>query len=186
MTLGRRLDNYYQPDWRQQCHISMHYRLTFTSFFVFKYFLKILELFFLSLSLFFFFFFFFLFRATPATYRRSHSWARSQIGAAAASLYHSHSSARTVLPLWPTLHFSGNARSLTHWAGPGMNRILMETGWVHYHWDTTGIPLLSLLIWSKNKPMSHIDKSIFNWKVLRYTFRPSILSGEILQHWSLL
>ena len=50
----------------------------------------------------FFFFFSLLFRATPAT--NVSSQARGQIGATAASLYHSHS----------------NTGSLTHWARPGI------------------------------------------------------------------
>ena len=40
------------------------------------------------------------------------SQARGQIGAAAASLHHSHSNTRSKPHLWPTTH--SNARSLTH------------------------------------------------------------------------
>ena len=46
-------------------------------------------------------FFFFLFRAAPATYGSSQ--ARDRRGAAAASLHHSHSHARSELHLLPTL-----------------------------------------------------------------------------------
>ena len=53
---------------------------------------------------------FFLFKVTLAAYRSS--WARSLLGAAAASLCHSHSNARAKL--------CSNAGSLTHWLRPGI------------------------------------------------------------------
>ena len=47
------------------------------------------------------------------------SQARGQNGAAAASLYHSHSNARSeVSATYTTAH--GNAESLTHWMRPGI------------------------------------------------------------------
>ena len=54
-----------------------------------------------SLLLWRFFFFFFLFRAAPMAY--GSSLAKGQIGAAAASLHHSHSNARCEPHLWSTL-----------------------------------------------------------------------------------
>ena len=76
------------------------------------------------------FFFFFVFsRAAPAAYRDSQ--ARGLIGAAAASVHHRHS----------------NARSLTHWARPGIEP---AASWflVRFvnHWATMGTPA-SFLIW---------------------------------------
>jgi len=84
--------------------------------------------------------FFCLFRAAPVAYRRSQS--RGWIGAAAASLHHSHSNTGSKPHLWPTPqpqqhHIQatsstyttahGNARSLTHWARPGMEP---ESSWI--------------------------------------------------------
>ena len=53
---------------------------------------------------FFFFFFVFLFRAASEAYGSPQG--RSQIGAAAVVLYHSHSNARTQLHLQPVLHLA--------------------------------------------------------------------------------
>ena len=60
-----------------------------------------------------------LFRATPKAYESSQ--AMSWVGAAAASLCHSHSNSRSEPPLWhtPTTAHS-NARSLTYLAKPGI------------------------------------------------------------------
>ena len=63
-------------------------------------------------------FFFFLFRAVPPAYGGCQ--ARGPIGATAAGLHHSHSNIRSELRLWPTPIAHGNARSLTHWARPGI------------------------------------------------------------------
>ena len=62
------------------------------------------------------FFFLFFFRAAPVVYGSSQ--AGSWIRAAAASLLHSHSKARSEphLPTYTTAH--SNAGSLTHWARP--------------------------------------------------------------------
>ena len=54
----------------------------------------------ISLFLSYYYFFLFIFRATPVAYGGSQ--VRRQIGAAAAGLYHSHSSARSELRLHPT------------------------------------------------------------------------------------
>ena len=41
------------------------------------------------------------------------------------------------LRLWPTPH--GNARSLTHWARPGIEPcVLMDTSQIHYRYATIG------------------------------------------------
>ena len=48
--------------------------------------------------------------------------ARGRIGAAAASLHHSHSNAKSELPLWPYTTAHSNTTSLTHWGRPGMER----------------------------------------------------------------
>ena len=59
----------------------------------------------------------FVFTATPAAY--GSSWARDQIRAAAAGRYHSHQNTRSVTSVtYPTAY--GNARSLIHWARPGI------------------------------------------------------------------
>ena len=59
-----------------------------------------------------------LFRATPVAYGSYQ--ARGRIGAAAASLQHSHSNAGSELCLQPTPQAHSNARSLTQWARPGI------------------------------------------------------------------
>ena len=65
-----------------------------------------------------------LFRATPVAHRSSQ--ARGQIGAAAASVHHSHSKARSFNPLDET-------RDRIH--------ILMDTGPCHFPSATTGTPV---------------------------------------------
>ena len=64
------------------------------------------------------FFFFCLFRATPLVYGGSQ--ARGQIRAVATGLHYNHSSRRYEPCLQPTSELVANARSLTHWAIPGM------------------------------------------------------------------
>ena len=59
-----------------------------------------------------------LFRATPMAYGSSQ--ARGQMEAAAADLHHSHSSTGFRPRLWPNMRAHSKARSLTHWAGPGI------------------------------------------------------------------
>ena len=62
---------------------------------------------------------FFLFRATPEACGRSQ--ARDLIGAVAAGLRQSHSNTRSEAHLWPKPQLTArNARSLTHWARPGI------------------------------------------------------------------
>ena len=58
-----------------------------------------------------------LFRATPVAYGSSQ--ARGWIRAAAVSYSHSHNNTASKLHLQPTIA-DGNARSVTHWAGPGI------------------------------------------------------------------
>ena len=58
------------------------------------------------------------FRAIPAAYGISQ--ARGQIGAAAASLHHSHSHAGSEPCLWPTPQLMAMSNPLTHWARPGI------------------------------------------------------------------
>ena len=66
-------------------------------------------------------FFFFFFRATPMTYRSSQ--ARGRIGAAVAGLHHSHSHTRPE-PMSATYTTAdGNAGSLTHWVGSGIEPV---------------------------------------------------------------
>ena len=88
-----------------------------------------------------FFFFFGLFRATPMAYGSSQ--VRGRIGAVAASLHHSHSNigSKRVRDL-STAH--GDARSLTHWARPG---IKLASSWILVgfvnHLAMTGTPVIS-------------------------------------------
>ena len=67
---------------------------------------------------FFSFFFCLIFRAASTAYGSSQG--RGQIGAAAACLCHSDSNARSELYLWPTTTARGNAGSLIHWVGRGI------------------------------------------------------------------
>ena len=83
------------------------------------------------------FFFFVFFKSTSIAYGSSH--AKGLIRAAAAGLYHSHRNTRSEFTsvTYTTAH--GNARSFTHWAGPG---IKPASSWilVHYHWAMMGPP----------------------------------------------
>ena len=72
----------------------------------------------------FYYFFFSLFRTTPAAYGRSQ--ARGWIWAGAVSLCHSHNNAGAAASAtYTTAH--GNARSLTHWARPGIKLTSLQT-----------------------------------------------------------
>ena len=81
------------------------------------------------------------FRAVPAAYGGSQ--ARGLTGAVAAGLHHSHSHSNTGSKprLQPTPRAHSNARSLAHWARPG---IKPTTSWFLVgfinHWATVGIP----------------------------------------------
>ena len=66
---------------------------------------------------------FYLFRAAPAAY--GSSWARGRSGAAAVVLRHNHMGAK--LHLRPTPQLTGNARSLSPWARPGIEPIILQT-----------------------------------------------------------
>ena len=90
-----------------------------------------------------FLFSFFIFRAAPATYGSSK--ARGWIGAAAAGLCHSHSTARSK----PCLTYTtacGNAGSLTHWMKPGIEHAY---SWILVgfltHWTTVGTLICFLI-----------------------------------------
>ena len=89
-----------------------------------------------------FFFFFWLFRA--ALLPSGGSQARGQIGAAAASLHHSLSNTGSKLYLKSATYTTvyDEARSLTHWARPG---IKLASSWMLVrfvnHWTTTGTPV---------------------------------------------
>ena len=85
--------------------------------------------------------FLFLFRAAPVAYEGSQ--AKGQIGAVATGLRHSHSNASQIPAKTATYITShGNARSLIHWARPGIEPAssLMVTRQIHFHWATTGTP----------------------------------------------
>ena len=69
--------------------------------------------------------FFFLLRATPLAYGGSQ--ARSQIGAAAAGLNHSHSNVGYELCLWPITQLEATPDPLTHWVRPGTEP---ESSWI--------------------------------------------------------
>ena len=105
----------------------------------------------------FVFCFLFLFTATTMVYGSSQK--RGQIGAAAASLHHSHSNNRSEPYLWPTTTCS-NTGSLTHWVRPG---IQPTSSW-RPHW---------VLI----NPLSHSGNS---WtKVLNFIEVKFFLYGQV-------
>jgi len=85
-----------------------------------------------------FYFTFCLIRATPSAYGGSQ--ARGWIGAAAASLYHSHSNTRFEPRLWPTPQLMPlpNVNPLSK-ARDG-SCIFMDTSQIHFHWATTWTP----------------------------------------------
>ena len=70
-----------------------------------------------------FFFFFFSQRNAPAACESS--WARGQIRAAAADLYHSNTRSKPLLPTYATVH--GNTQSLTHQWARNRTLVLMNT-----------------------------------------------------------
>ena len=81
---------------------------------------------------------FFLFRETPPVYGRSEP--RGWIQAAAASLHHRQTQQSRIWAASATYTAAlGNARSLTHWARPGMEPTSSWTlCWVLSPWATTG------------------------------------------------
>ena len=98
----------------------------------------------------FFFFFFCLFAlswAAPAAYGGSQT--RGLIGAAAASLHHSHSNTRSELHLQPTpLQHSSQQHWIPNpWARPGIKpaTLWFLVSFIN-HWATTGTPCLLILI----------------------------------------
>ena len=76
-----------------------------------------------------FFLFFFLSFFTAATAAHGHSQARGQIGAAAAGLHHSHSSADPS-HIGNLYHAHSNARLLTHWLRSGIKNPWTLVGFV--------------------------------------------------------
>ena len=94
--------------------------------------------FFFCLSFFFFFFFFGLFRAAPSAYGGSQ--ARGWIQAVAASLYHSHSNARSESHL-QLCHSSWQCQIRNSLSKAGdQTRVLMDTSQIRFCWATTGTP----------------------------------------------
>ena len=90
----------------------------------------------------FFFFFFFFFEAASAAYESSQ--ARGWIGVAAAGLHHSHRHSNAGCATCATCAAAhGRARSLIHWARPGIEPASSQT-----------------LCWVLN-PLSHNGNSIF-------------------------
>ena len=109
---------------------------------------------------FFAFFFFLLFRATPVA-TNGGSRARGWIQALAASLHHGHSKLEisAASAIYTTAH--GNARSLTHWARPGIEPAIswMVTSKIRFHCTTTGTlipPFLKIIF--KLQIISDIQK----------------------------
>ena len=88
----------------------------------------------------------FFFRATPAAY--GSSWVRGQIGAAAASLCHSHSNARSEPHLQTLTQLVATPDPLTHWARPGIEP---ASSWILVGfltcWAATGNSNFCLLIY---------------------------------------
>ena len=100
---------------------------------------------------FFFFFFFLLFVAVLTTYGGYQ--ARGPVGVTAAGLLHSHSNA---IYIWaPSATYTtahGNARSLTHWARPGIKPTIswFLVGFVN-HWAMMGTPVFDILKRNENR-----------------------------------
>ena len=92
-----------------------------------------------------FFVCFVFFRAIPAAYESSQ--AKGRVRAKAAVLHHNHSNVGSKLlsATCTTVH------SQQHWILNPLSKtrdwtlILMDTGWVHYHWATMGTPHFSRL-----------------------------------------
>ena len=83
------------------------------------------------------FIYFCLFKATPAAY--GSSWARHQIGAAAADLCHNHSNTQILAKSahdssWQSMILNPMSKA------KDQTRILMDNNRVHYHWAMTGPP----------------------------------------------
>ena len=71
-----------------------------------------------------------------------------QIGAAAASLHHSHSNKGSEPHLWPKPQLTsvqGNTKSSTLSRAKDQIHNFLDTGQIHYHWATTGTPIIFLL-----------------------------------------
>ena len=83
---------------------------------------------------------FFLFRATPAA--NGSFQARCWIRAAAASLHHNHSNARSEPHLWLIPQLTGNARTFNPLSKPrNWTRIIMDISWVQLserQWELSG------------------------------------------------
>ena len=107
-----------------------------------------------------------LFRATPTAYGGSR--ARDWIRAVAASLHHSHSNKGS--KPWSAIYTRarGNARSLTHWARPG---IIPKFSWILVgfvnHWATMGTPVAAIFLLEYNVEMQRNQVFKLLWVVFR-------------------
>ena len=86
----------------------------------------------------FLFLFFCFFRSAPVAYGSSQ--ARGWIRAAAAGLHHRHSNIGSEPHLRPTPQLRATLDSQPAEWGQGLNHILMDTGWIHFHCATMGTP----------------------------------------------
>ena len=91
-----------------------------------------------SVVVLFCFVFLFSIWGTPTAYASSQ--ARGWIGAVAASLCHSHTRSEPCLRSTPQLVTTLDPQPTEQ--GKGLNRVLMDTIWVHYCWATVGMPTL--------------------------------------------
>ena len=116
-----------------------------------------------------------LFRATPLAYGSSQ--ARGQVGAAAASLCHSHSNAESK-QVCNLHHISQQCWILNPLSkNRDRTRVLMDTSWVHYPWAMMGTPNLEHFtftlsygplpanLWAGNFHLHFIDESIIYFYV---------------------
>ena len=88
----------------------------------------------------FFSFLFLLFRATPEAYGNSQP--RSQIRAAATNLHNSHSNTGSKPQMQPIPQLIAMPDPLPTELGQGLNCILMNTSWIHFHCSIMGTPLI--------------------------------------------
>ena len=119
----------------------------------------------------YFFFFFFLFRATPMAYRNSQ--ARGWVGAAAASLCHSHSNMTyTTYSSWQC-QIPDPLSKASNWTCT-----LMDTGWIRFHCATRVTPNNLIFLPSRSLWSSCMRNHYFNWifKNIYFLFLKSLLS----------
>ena len=94
----------------------------------------------LSYFIFIYLFVYLLFKATPRAHGSSQTEGR--IGAAAASLYHSHSNVKSKPSLQPTPELMAMLDPRPTKQGQRLTRILLDIGWIRFPYATTGTPLL--------------------------------------------